>query len=59
MNAQMNPQQLQQTLQNFERESAKMDLSEEISKSIIAQYNQFWSCIHLVSVPDTIKNINK
>lgn len=41
MNAQMNPQQLQQTLQNFERESAKMDLSEEISKSIIAQYNQF------------------
>lgn len=32
VNAQMNPAQLQQTLQNFEMESSKMDMKEEMSK---------------------------
>jgi hypothetical protein len=34
MNAQVNPQALQKTLQNFEMESAKMDMKEEICKEI-------------------------
>jgi len=32
VNAQMNPAQLQNTLQNFEMESSKMDMKEEMSK---------------------------
>lgn len=32
VNAQMNPAQLQSTLQNFEMESSKMDMKEEMSK---------------------------
>lgn len=32
VNAQMNPAQLQGTLQNFEMESSKMDMKEEMSK---------------------------
>jgi len=32
VNAQMNPGQLQNTLQNFEMESSKMDMKEEMSK---------------------------
>ena len=34
VNAQMNPAQLQNTLQNFEMESSKMDMKEEMSKFI-------------------------
>ena len=33
MNAQISPQGVQKTMQDFERESAKMDMSEELSKS--------------------------
>lgn len=32
VNKQMNPQDIQKTLQNFEKESMKMDMSEEMSK---------------------------
>ena len=32
VNAQMNPAQLQNTLKNFEMESSKMDMKEEMSK---------------------------
>lgn len=32
VNAQMNPTQLQNTLKNFEMESSKMDMKEEMSK---------------------------
>jgi hypothetical protein len=32
VNKQMNPQDIQRTLQNFEKESMKMDMSEEMSK---------------------------
>jgi len=32
VNVQMNPAQLQNTLQNFEMESSKMDMKEEMSK---------------------------
>ena len=32
VNAQMNPAQMQNTLKNFEMESAKMDLKEDMSK---------------------------
>lgn len=32
VNAQMNPQQVAQTMQAFERESAKMEMSEEMSE---------------------------
>ena len=37
VNAQMNPAQLQQTLQNFEMESSKLDMKEENnwSKNIV------------------------
>jgi len=35
VNAQMNPAQLQGTLQNFEMESSKMDMKEEMSKLTI------------------------
>ena len=34
VNKQMNPQDMQRTLQNFEKESMKMDMSEEMSKII-------------------------
>ena len=32
MNKQISPQELANTLQNFEKESAKMDMSEEMSQ---------------------------
>ncbi len=35
MNKQVSPQELAATLQNFEKESAKMDMSEEMSKWMI------------------------
>ena len=35
VNAQMNPAQLQNTLKNFEMESTKMDMKEEMSEFII------------------------
>ena len=39
VNAQMNPAQLQSTLQNFEMESSKMDMKEEMSKFWNKGYN--------------------
>ena len=33
VNKQMNPQAMQKTLKDFERESMKMDMSEELSES--------------------------
>lgn len=35
VNKQMNPQDIQRTLQNFEKESMKMDMSEEMSKNVL------------------------
>ena len=35
VNAQMNPAQLQNTLKNFEMESTKMDMKEEMSEFIV------------------------
>ena len=35
MNAQMDPQAMQKTLQNFEKESMKMDMTEEMSEFLI------------------------
>ena len=33
MNAQMNPEQMAQTMQQFERENARMEMTDELSKS--------------------------
>ena len=38
VNAQMSPQAMQQTLQQFEMESAKMEMKEEMSKLILTGY---------------------
>lgn len=46
MNAQVNPQALQKTLQNFEMESAKMDMKEEMCKYSVRTVQ----CITLVVV---------
>lgn len=35
VNKQMNPQDLQRTMHNFEKESMKMDMSEEMSISFL------------------------
>ena len=57
VNAQMNPAQLQGTLQNFEMESSKMDMKEEMSKFSIncftVVYNIQFFVVVLVQIMPT------
>ena len=47
VNKQMNPQDIQRTLQNFEKESMKMDMSEEMSKNrSFGQFHFFKALFH-------------
>jgi hypothetical protein len=43
VNAQISPQAMQQTLQQFEAESAKMEMKEEMSKLISTQVCIVWA----------------